>query len=164
MLSRVSPVLRAALVMSGVALVACGSEDLAKPGNKLSLIFTGKSHSEYLFTLENPTDHAIHLRVFKSHWFAPIPVDTAFDCKNQKTGEATVGGFPIFDSVTGGKDPPIMEVSPGKATKLRLKISETGSELAQHKGEDCQLHLELWQQSGVLRVPGELIDSQVFQP
>jgi hypothetical protein len=92
-------------------------------------------------------------------WFAPIPVDTAFECDNAKTGESTVGGFPLFDSVTGGKDSPIIEVSPGKAIKLRLKISETGSELAQHKGEACQLHLELWQQSGVQQVPGELVDS-----
>lgn len=147
----------------GVALAACGSDDSAKPGDKITLSFTGQSHSEYLFALENPTSHGIHFRVFKSLWFAPIPVDTAFDCKNQKTGEATVGGFPLFDSVTGGKDPPIMDVSPGRAIKLRLKISETGSELARHKGEVCQLSLELWQ-SGAQRGPGELVDSQAFQP
>jgi hypothetical protein len=46
--------------------------------------------------------------------------------------------------------------------KLRLKISDTGSDLAGHKGETCQLQLELWRQSGVLQERGELITSQVF--
>ena len=82
-----------ALVMSGIALVACGSDDRAKPGTKISLTFTGKSKSEYFFVLENPTSQSIYFRGTKWLWFAPTPVDTGFDCKNTKTGEGMVGGF-----------------------------------------------------------------------
>src|SRR5258707_9878187 len=82
---------RTALVMLGIALVACGSEDLAAPGNKVSLIFTGKSHSEYLFTLENPTTHAIHFRAFKSLWFAPMPAQFKADAPKY-IGDATARG------------------------------------------------------------------------
>ncbi len=139
-----------ALVMSGIALVACGSDDRAKPGTKISLIFTGKSKSEYFFVLENPTSQSIYFRGTKWLWFAPTPVDTGFDCKNTKTGEGMVGGFPLLDSVTGGKDPPAIEVSPGKAIRLRVDdfdlVGHKGSDfnLPGYKGEACQLHLLLW--------------------
>ncbi len=136
--------------MSGIALVACGSDDRAKPGTKISLIFTGKSKSEYFFVLENPTSQSIYFRGTKWLWFAPTPVDTGFDCKNTKTGEGMVGGFPLLDSVTGGKDPPAIEVSPGKAIRLRVDdfdlVGHKGSDfnLPGYKGEACQLHLLLW--------------------
>jgi hypothetical protein len=148
-----------ALVMFGIALVACGSDDRAKPGDSLTLTFTGKSPSEYFFTLENPTSHPIYFRGIKSLWFATIPVDIALDCKNEKTGEATVGGFPLFD---GGKDPPTVAVSPGKAIKLRLKLSASGFRLAEHKGEACKMRLRLWQPD-TMQQRAENVDSQAFQ-
>jgi hypothetical protein len=150
---------RVALLLLGIALVACGSEDLAKPGDTLNLTFTGKAHSDYFFALENPTSRPIYFRGIKSLWFPTTPIDIAFDCKNEKTGEATVGGFPLFD---GGKDPPIVEVPPGKAIKLRLKISETGFRLAEHKGEACKMHLRLWQPNSIQQ-RAETVDSQGFQ-
>jgi hypothetical protein len=155
-----SPARILALAISGITLVACGYDDPAKPGDRLTLTFTGKSNSEYFFALENPTSDAIHFRVFKSLWIAPAPVDMSFDCKNEKSGEGTVGGFPLFD---GGKDPPIIEVAPGKAIKLRLKVSDTGSELAKHKGEACRSQLLLWQPN-MPRQRGTLVESQEFQP
>ncbi len=149
-----------ALFMFGIALVACESDDRAKPGDRLTLTFTGKSKSEYFFALENPTSHPIYFRGIKSPWFATIPVDIAIDCKNGKTGEGTVGGLPLFD---GGKDPPALAVLPGKAVKLRLKSSASGFRLDNHKGEACQIHLHLWPQSGPLQQGGELVDSQEFE-
>jgi len=152
---------RLALVMSGLVLVACGSTSgSAKPGDKIALIFMGKSNSEYRFTLENPTSHAIYLRVTKSLWFALMPVDTAIECKNEKTGEATIGGFPLFDSVTGGKDPPTIEVSPG--TAIKLKITDPDSLLAKHKGETCKMHLRL-QRPDIQKQQGDVIDSMEFE-
>jgi hypothetical protein len=150
---------RIALLMFGIALVACGSDDRAKPGDTLRLTFTGKSNSEYFFALENPTSHPIYFRGIKSLWFATIPVDVAFDCKNEKNGEATIGGLPLFD---GGKDPPTIEVAPGIAIKLRVKLSASGFRLAEHKGEACKMHLSLWQ-PGTLQQRGENVDSQGFQ-
>jgi hypothetical protein len=148
-----------AMVMSGIALVACGSEDRAKPGDKISLIFTGKSKSEYFFVLENPTSQTIYFRNTKWLWFAPTPLDTGFDCKNTKTGEAMMGGsIALFDSVTGRKDPPPIAVSPGKETKIRVD----GDNLADHKGEACQLHLTLLL-PGTQQPGGETVESQVFQ-
>lgn len=124
------------LVMSAIALVACGSDDRAKPGDRLTLTFTGKSHSEYLFTLENPTSHAVYFRVFKSLWFAPIPVDTAFDCKNEKTREATVGGFPLFD---GGKDRvQFMWLTTRQSLTRCLTTLETNSWRAANRHRDRQ--------------------------
>jgi hypothetical protein len=150
---------RMALVMSGLALVACGSDDRAKPGDKVSLTFTGKSNSEYFFVLENPTSQSIYFRSTKWLWFAPTPLDTGFNCKNTKTGEAMVGGsIALFDSVTGRKDPPPIAVSPGKATKIRVD----GDNLADHKGEPCQLHLTLLM-PGTQQPGGETVESQVFQ-
>jgi len=150
---------RIALVIFSIALVACGSDDSAKPGDKFSLTFTGKSNSEYLFVLENPTSHPIYFRGITSLWFATIPVDIAFDCKNEKTGEGTVGGFPLFD---GGKDPPTITVLPGKAVKLRVESSASGFRLAEHKGEACKMHLRLWQPN-TLQQRAENVDSQGFQ-
>jgi hypothetical protein len=148
-----------AMVMSGIALVACGSEDRANPGDKIGLILTGKSKSEYFFVLENPTSQTIYFRSTKWLWFAPTPLDTGFDCKNTKTGEAMVGGsIALFDSVTGRKDPPPIAVSPGKATKIRVD----GANLADHKGEACQLHLTLLL-PGTQQPGGETVESQVFQ-
>lgn len=149
-----------ALVMFGVAVAACASDDLAEPGNELSLIFTGKSDSEYRFTLENPTSHPIYFRGTKSLWFATIPVDVAFNCKNEKSGEGTVGGFPLFD---GGKDPPTIAVLPGKAMKLRIKSSASGFRLEEHKGEACKMRLRL-RQPDRLQQRAENVDSQEFQP
>jgi hypothetical protein len=159
-MTRRSATLTLAIVMSGITLVACGSEDRAKPGDKISLIFTGKSNSEYFFVLENPTSQTIYFRSTKWLWFAPAPLDTGFDCKNTKTGEAMVGGsIAIFDSVTGRKDPPpIIEVFPGKATRIRVD----GDNLADHKGEACQLHLTLLL-PGTQQPGGETVESQVFQ-
>jgi hypothetical protein len=82
-------------------------------------------------------------------------VDTGFDCTNAKTGEGMVGGFPLFD---GGKDPPPIEVSPGKAIKLRVDDFD----LAGHKGEACQLHLLLWH-PGMQQPCGEVVESPIFQ-
>jgi hypothetical protein len=148
-----------AMVMSGIALVACGAEDRARPGDKISLIFTGKSKSEYFFVLENPTSQTIYFRSTKWLWFAPTPLDTGFYCKNTKTGEAMVGGsIALFDSVTGRKDPPPIAVSPGKATKIRVD----GDNLADHNGEACQLHLTLLL-PGTQQPGGETVESQVFQ-
>jgi hypothetical protein len=148
-----------AQLLFGVALVACGPDDRAKPGDRLTLTFTGKSHSEYFFTLENPTSHTIYFRGVKSLWFATIPVDIAFDCKNEKTGEGTVGGFPLFD---GGKDPPITAVLSGKAVKLRVKSSASGFRLNEHEGEACKMRLQLWQ-SDTSQQRAENVDSQGFQ-
>lgn len=143
-----------ALVMSGIALAACGSDDRAKPGNKINLTFMRKSKSEYLFVLENPTSQAIYFRGTRRLWFAPLASDTGFDCKNLKTGEGTVGGFPLFE---GGKDPAPIEVSPGKAIKLRVGAFD----LAGHKGRACQLHLLLWR-PGTRQPRGGVVESQVF--
>jgi hypothetical protein len=157
-----------ALVMSGIALMACGSDDRAKPGNTISLTFTGKSKSEYFFVLENPTSHAIFFRGTKRLWFAPMPVDTGFSCTNAKTGEGMVGGFPLFDSVTGGKDPPPIEVSPGKAIRLRVGdfdlVGRKGNDFnfPGYKGQTCKLHLLLWL-PGMQHPFGEIVESQVFQ-
>jgi len=154
--------------MSGIALVACGSDGRAKPGDKISLIFTGKSKSEYFFVLENPTSQAIYFRGTRWLWFAPMPVDIGFNCTNAKTGEGMVGGFPLFDSVTGAKDPPPIEVLPGKTIKLRVDdfdlVGHKGSDfgLAGYKGEACQLHLLLWH-PGMQQPRGEVVESQVFQ-
>jgi len=147
-------VTRMALVISGIALVACGADDHAGPGGQIVLIYRGKSNSEYFFVLKNPTSQAIFFRGSKWLWFAPTPVDTGFDCKNEKTGEGMVGGFPLFD---GGKDPPPIEVSPGKTIKLRVD----GDDLAGHKGETCQLHLMLWQPRK-LHPQGDVVESQDF--
>jgi hypothetical protein len=143
------------LVMSGMTLVACGSDDRAKPGDTIRLTFTGKSKSEYSFVLENPTSKAIYFRGTKWFWFAPTPTDTGFDCKNEKTGEAMVGGFPLFD---GGKDPPTMEVPPGKAIALRVESRDVTVE----KGETCQLHLMLWR-PGMRQHQNVVVESQSFQ-
>jgi hypothetical protein len=151
------------LVLSAIVLAACGSDEFAKPGDNVTLTFTGKSNSAYRFVLENPTSHSIYFRRWRSLLWAMIPVDTAFDCENDKGREATIGGFPLFDSVTGGKDPPTIELPPGKAVKLRLEISETGSELAKHRGEACQLRLMLRQPNGPSQ-QAEVVESQVFQP
>ena len=158
-MARRSVTLTLAMVMSGIALVSCGSEDRAKPGGKVSLLFTGKSNSEYYFVLENPTSQTIYFRSTKWLWFAPMPMDTGFNCKNARTGEGTVdGSIALFDSVTGGKDPPPTEVSPGKAVKLRVD----GDNRADHKGEACQLHLTLLL-PGTQQPGGETVESQVFQ-
>jgi hypothetical protein len=153
-----------ALVMSGIALVACGSEGRAKPGTKISLTFTGKSKSEYFFVLENPTSQAIYFRGTRWLWFAPRAVDTGFSCTKAKTGEGMVGGFPLFDSVTGAKDPPPIEVSPGKAIKLRVDDFDLVGykDSAGYKGEACKLHLLLWK-PGMQHPFGEVVESQVFQ-
>jgi hypothetical protein len=157
-----------ALAMSGIVLVACGSADRAKPGNKISLTFTGKSKSEYFFVLENPTSHAIYFRGTRWLWFAPMAVDTGFSCTNAKTGEGMIGGFPLFDSVTGAKDPPPIEVSPGKATRLRVGdfdlVGHQGSDfnLPGYKGEACQLRMLLWD-PGMQGPSREVVESQVFQ-
>jgi hypothetical protein len=145
--------------MFGIALVACGTDDRAKPGEGLTLTFTGKSNSEYFFVLENPTAYPVYFRGIKSLWFETIPVDVAFDCKNEKTGEATVGGFPLFD---GGKDPPTIAVLPGRAVKLRLKSSASGFRLYEHKGEACKMRLRL-RQPDRLQQRAENVDSQGFQ-
>jgi hypothetical protein len=166
MFGRLSLVLIVALVMSGITLVACGSDDRAKPGDKVSLTFTGKSKSEYFFVLENPTSQAVYFRGWKSLWFATMPVDTGFDCKNAKTGEDMVGGFPLFD---GGKDPPPIEVLPGKAIKLRVNDFELadhkGTDFAHpgHKGEACQLHLLLWHPGRLDPRGEEVVESQSFR-
>jgi hypothetical protein len=151
---------RMALLTFGIALVACGTDDRAKPGDAVSLTFTGKAGSDYSFALENPTSHPIYFRGNETLWFATIPVDIAFDCKNEKTGESTIGGFPLFD---GGKDPPIVAVSPGKAIKLRIKISTSGFRLAEHNGEPCKMQLRLWQPN-TLQQRAENIESQEFKP
>jgi hypothetical protein len=149
-----------ALVISGIALFACGSDDRARPGARLTLTFTGKSNSEYLFILENPTYQTIYFRGAKWLWFASTPLDTGFDCKNTKTGEAMVGGsIALFDSVTGREDPPPIALYPGKATKLRV----AGNNLADHRGEICQLHLTLLL-PGTQQPGGETVESQEFQP
>jgi hypothetical protein len=147
-----------ALVIPAIVLVGCRPDDRAKPGDKVTLIFTGKSNSEYFFTLQNPTSDPVYFRGVKSLWFATIPVDIAIDCKNEKTGEGTVGGFPLFD---GGKDPPTIVVLPGKAVKLRLKDSASGFRLYEHKGEVCRMRLL---QLDGLQQRVEHVDSQVFRP
>jgi hypothetical protein len=158
-MARHSVTLVLALVISGIALVACGSENRAKPGDKVSLIFAGKSNSEYFFVLENPTSQTIYFRSTKWLWFAPTPLDTGFDCKNANTGEAMVGGsIALFDSVTGRKDPPPTTLSPGKA----IKIGVVGHNLADHKGEACQLHLTLLLPR-TMQLGGETVESQVFE-
>jgi hypothetical protein len=129
-------------LLFGIALVACGSDDIAKPGDALTLTFTGKSRSDYFFALENPTAKAVYFRGYKSFWSATTtPLDISFDCKSDKTGEGTVGGFPLFD---GGKDPATIALLPGKAVKLKVK-SSAGFKLGQHEGEACKVHLGLWQ-------------------
>lgn len=134
-------------------------DDRAKSGDRISLICTGKSNSEYFFVLEKPTSQTIYFRGTKSLWFAPTPLDTGFDCKNTKIGEAMVGGsIAIFDSVTGRKDPPPIEVSPGRATRIRVD----GAKLADHKGEARQLHLTLLL-PGAQQPGGEAVESQMFQ-
>ena len=148
-----------ALLIFGIALVACGADDGAKPGNAVTLTFTGKSNSEYFFALENPTSYPIYFRGIKSLWFATIPVDVAFNCKNEKSGEGTVGGFPLFD---GGQDPPTIVVSPGKSMKLRVKSSANGFRLFEHKGEACNMRLRL-RQPDRLQQRAENVDSQGFQ-
>jgi hypothetical protein len=148
-----------AQLLFGIALVACGPDDRAEPGDRLTLTFTGKSRSEYFFALENPTSHPIYFRGVKSLWFATIPVDIAFDCKNEKNGEGTVGGFPLFD---GGKDPPTIAVLPGKAVKLRVKSSASGFGLKEHEGEACKMRLQLWQPD-TLQQRAENVDSQGFR-
>jgi hypothetical protein len=149
-----------ALLISGSTLATYGPDDPAKPGDKVTLTFTGKSNSEYFFALENPTSHPVYYRGIKSLWFAPIPVDVSFACKNDKTGEGTVGGFPLFD---GGKDPPMIEVAPGKAVKLRLESSASGFWLDEHQGEACHMRLRLRQPDSLQR-RAENVDSQEFQP
>jgi len=150
--------------MSGILLAACVADDSSKPGDRVSLTFTGKSNSEYLFLLENPTSHAYFFRGEKLLWFATIPIDTGFTCKNEKTGEGTVAGaVQLLDSVSGRKDPPPIELSPGKAIKLRLIFSESGSELAKHRGDTCKLHLRLWRPD-TPQQRDQLFDSQEFQP
>ena len=147
-------------MISGIVLAACGSDDRAKPGDRLTLTFTGKSHSKYLFVLENPTSQTIDFRGTKWLRFAPTPLDTGFNCKNARTGEAMVGGsIALFDSVTARKDPSPIALSPGKATKLRVDRHT----LADHKGEACQLHLTLLL-PGTQQPGGETTESQVFQP
>jgi hypothetical protein len=153
------------LVMFSMALLACASDDRAPVGDKVRLTFTGKSSSEYWFSLENPTSHAIYFRGIKSLWFAPIAVDTAFACKNLKTGEGTIGGPALSDSVKRGhKDPPGIEVPPGKAIKLRVKYSGINSraDLAANKGQNCQLHLILWEPN-TLHQQFDSVQSQIFQ-
>jgi hypothetical protein len=152
------------LMMFGIFLAACGADDRAKPGDRVSVTFTGKSNSEYFFTLENPTSRAYYFRGERSLWFATIPIDTGFTCKNDKTGEGTVAGaVQLLDSFSGRKDPPSIELLPGKAIKLRLKTSESGSELAKHQGETCKLHLRLWLPD-TPQQRDQLFDSQEFQP
>jgi len=154
---------RIVFLLPVIALAACGFDDLAKPGDKVTLTFTGKSNSAYRFVLQNPTAHSIYFRRWRSLLWAMIPVDTAFDCRNDKTRESTIEGFTLFDSVTGGKDPPTIELPPRKAVKLQLEISDTGSELAKHRGEVCHVRLMLWQPNGPSEQT-EVVESQVFQP
>ena len=88
-----------------------------------------------------------------------IPVDIAFNCKNEKTGEGTVGGFPLFDA---SKDPPTIAVLPGKAVKLRVKSSASDFRLNEHEGESCKMRLELWQPD-TLQQRAQNVDSQGFR-
>jgi len=147
-----------AVVAGCYTLAACGPDDHARPGDRLTLTFTGKSHSEYFFALENPTSYPIYFRGIESLWLATIPVDVAFDCINEKTLEGTVGGFPLFD---GGKDPPTIAVLPGKAVKLRVESLASGFRLGEHKGETCKMRLGLWPDTP--RRSPDSVESQGFQ-
>lgn len=146
---------RIALLMSSIVLVACSAEHQAQTGTKVLMTFKEKTMTEYLFVLANPTSRSIYFRGTKWLWLAPKPTDRGFDCKNERNGEMTVGGFPLFD---GGKDPPPIEVPPGKEIRLRVEAEA----LKNNKGEACQLHLMLWQ-PGIQPPQGEVVESQFFQ-
>ena len=148
-----------ASVMAVILLAACEAKDQAKPGSAISLTFTGQSLSEYFFILENPTSETIYFRGTRRLWSTTIPVDIAFDCQNNKTGEGTVGGFPLFD---GGKDPPAIVVMPGKAMEIKVTTFASGFKLDEHKGEPCHMHLGLWEPN-TSRPSSKNVDSDGFQ-